>query len=107
MKRLIVHTVHHESMDKNLQSIDDRHVMHRSKHAHCPGYTGIIKHRISSELAAHFTATFYMPRNIDFRYDLDRAIEEGGKKGGRGQDGAKTGQDLWEKHVGHHAESCR
>ncbi|CAL1145875.1 unnamed protein product [Cladocopium goreaui] len=44
---------------------------------HSSGYTGIIKHRISSELAAHFTATFYMPRNIDFRYDLDRAIEEG------------------------------
>jgi hypothetical protein len=94
-------------MDKNLQPIDDRHVMHRSKKT-CPGYTGIIKHRISSELAAHFTATFYMPRNIDFRYDLDRAIEEGRKKGegqrsGRGQ----NSEDLWEKHVGHHAESCR
>eukprot|EP00435_Cladocopium_sp_Y103_P049529 s636_g15.t1 len=40
-------------------------------------YTGIIKHRVSSELAAHFTATFYMSQNIDFRYDLDQAIKEG------------------------------
>eukprot|EP00434_Breviolum_minutum_P034613 symbB.v1.2.030642.t1/scaffold3416.1/size57224/5 len=41
------------------------------------GYTGIIKHGVSSELAAHFTATFYVSKGIDFRYDLDRAIEEG------------------------------
>ena len=68
-------------IEKHLQlSIDDqRHVSHCSK-IPCAGYTGIIKHRISSELAAHFTATFYLPQNIDFRYDLDKAIQEGRKK---------------------------
>ena len=95
---------------ENLQlSIDDhRHFIHCSK-IPCAGYTGIIKHRISSELATHFTATFYLPQNIDFRYDLDKAIQEGRKKGkGRGQDGVKTVNHLWEKHVAaHHAESCR
>ncbi|CAJ1363425.1 unnamed protein product [Effrenium voratum] len=41
------------------------------------GYSGIIKHGISSELAAHFTATFYLSDQIDFRYDLERALDEG------------------------------
>ncbi|CAK9091824.1 unnamed protein product, partial [Durusdinium trenchii] len=50
---------------------------HHLEMKHSSGYTGIIKHRISSELAAHFTATFYLPQNIDFRYDLDKAIQEG------------------------------
>ena len=34
-------------------------------------------HGVSSELAAHFTATFYNTTGVHFRYDFDRAVDEG------------------------------
>ena len=94
-------------MDEKIQlSIDDqRRVIHR-----CPGYTGIIKHRVLSELAAHFTATFYVPQNIDFRYDLEKAINEGRKFWGRREVrmGVKTVKiSSGKMEETHHAESCR
>ena len=41
------------------------------------GYTGLVKTGVTADLTAYFSATFHSPYNINFRYDLDRAVDEG------------------------------
>ncbi|CAK9100352.1 unnamed protein product [Durusdinium trenchii] len=57
-----------------IKIVDEAHHLEMKGDA---GFARDIMHGVSSELAAHFTATFYNTTGVHFRYDFDRAVDEG------------------------------